>query len=270
MINKYINIRIMFKQVIKLYKNIIKIRKFVDNCPVFLIPLLSIIYKTLILPINFRGDCIALRVRKPLIIYLRKKGWIQLKEIFQDKIYEKIFKIKKGDNVIDIGANVGVFTLNAAEKVGKKGCIVAVEPEPNNVLFLRKNVKNKKNVIIIPKAVGNSKKTIKLYISKFPDEHSIKHNYGYGYVKVKITTLDNIVSTLKLKDINFLKVDTEGSELDVLNGGINTLKNYKPNLVIEYHSRNDKIKLIKFLEKIKYNIKTIKLNKNMGIIHASL
>ena len=80
--------------------------------------------------------------------------------------------LTEGDVFVDVGANVGYFTLIASEAVGSGGKVFAFEPEPNNFSLLRKNAKVNRctNVICEQKAVTNANQPIKLYLSSF--------NYG--------------------------------------------------------------------------------------------
>jgi hypothetical protein len=77
-------------------------------------------------------------------------------------------KIKKGDVVLDIGANIGYYTLIFAKLVGEEGKVFAFEPEPTNFSLLEKNVEinGYKNVVLIQKAVSNETGKIRLYLSK--------------------------------------------------------------------------------------------------------
>jgi len=77
-------------------------------------------------------------------------------------------KIKAGDVVIDIGANIGYDTVLFADKVGKKGKVIAIEPDPTNFEILQKNIKENKlfNVVAVQAAVGNENKKMKIFESE--------------------------------------------------------------------------------------------------------
>ncbi len=77
--------------------------------------------------------------------------------------------IKDGDVVLDLGANIGYFTLIAAKCVGANGKVYAFEPDPTNFSFLKKSVEinNYKNVICEQKAVSNENGKVKLFLHKF-------------------------------------------------------------------------------------------------------
>ncbi len=77
--------------------------------------------------------------------------------------------IKEGDVVLDLGANIGYFTLIAAKLVGVNGKVYAFEPDPTNFSFLKRNVEinNYKNVVCEQKAVSNENGKLKLFLHKF-------------------------------------------------------------------------------------------------------
>ena len=61
-------------------------------------------------------------------------------EVYHHETYEHFFSLKEKDTVVDIGANVGLFSLKASKAVGKHGTIVAFEPEKNNYEMLCRNI----------------------------------------------------------------------------------------------------------------------------------
>ena len=85
-------------------------------------------------------------------------------EEFETKLVKDI--IKEGNVVVDIGANIGYFTLIFSRLVGRKGEVFAFEPEPNNFNLLKKNIEinDYKNVNLINKAVSNKSGKIELYL----------------------------------------------------------------------------------------------------------
>jgi len=147
-------------------------------------------------------------------------------EVFRDQVYEQFYSPKKGDTVIDIGANVGAFTVRAAKLVGDKGMVIAIEPEPRNLVLLQQNIKqnNLNNVKIVKKAIWDKPTKIRLYLSEFSGGHSIKENAtAKNYIEVEADCLDNIISELELNHIDFIKLDVEGAELEALKGAEKTL-----------------------------------------------
>ena len=147
----------------------------------------------------------------------------------------KIIKnnVKDGDNVVDLGANIGYFTLILAKLVGPTGKVFAFEPDPRNLALLKKNVEynNYKNVIIIPKAVSNVNDRCTLYTGqKTFGQNKIykpKKTKTQKFIPIDSETvrLDDFFKTNGLLDkISFIKMDVEGAEFLALSGMKEILK----------------------------------------------
>ena len=133
--------------------------------------------------------------------------------------------LKKGDVFIDVGAHGGLYTLLGGMIVGSRGKVIAIEPNPDNLKFLRQNVKLNKlnNVVIIPMAASNEESKINLYyqLKSTALTSAIKKAETNKIVEVETITIDEIAETYN--SIKLLKVDTEGYDLNVLKGTYNTL-----------------------------------------------
>ena len=152
-------------------------------------------------------------------------------------------KIKGGNIVVDVGANIGLHTLNMARIVGNTGQVFAFEPDPSNFKILGKNVKvnNYKNIILEQKAVGDKHGRATLYQAVNPGMHRIfPQTKAKGQVQVELTSLDKYFIDSNLVDkINFLKIDVEGLEFSVLKGMENILKNNKKiKILFEFMPKN--------------------------------
>ncbi|MBA7498664.1 hypothetical protein ES704_01401 [subsurface metagenome] len=151
----------------------------------------------------------------------------------------QVFKnvLCKGMNVIDVGANIGYFSLLASKLVGDSGKVWAIEPEPNNFKHLIENVRlnNMENIIPVDKAASDVGGKTSLFVSK---EESGEHSLVGG----RLHTKDTIeVETLKLDDlidnhkVDLIKTDTEGHEMSVLSGASNIIaRNRDLILIIEF------------------------------------
>jgi FkbM family methyltransferase len=157
-----------------------------------------------------------------------------LRTIFVENAYERHYKLRKGDIVVDLGANVGVFTINAAKKVGDAGKVIAIEPEKNNLEFLRKNIElNKlKNVAIVPKGVWSKKGIMNLYLGPASGWHSLIFRRD-KFTQIEVDTLDHKLEGLNIAKVDFIKMDIEGAEIEALKGMEDTLKTDKIRLAIE-------------------------------------
>jgi FkbM family methyltransferase len=136
--------------------------------------------------------------------------------------------IKPGNVVLDIGANIGYYTLIFAKLVGQDGKVFAFEPEPANFRIIEKNVSinGYSNVILEQKAVSNRNEKKKLYLNK---ENAGMHRiYKSQYVNVdsveiETVSLDDYFSNYRGR-IDFIKMDIEGSEITALEGMQTTLQ----------------------------------------------
>ena len=174
-----------------------------------------------------------------------------MRKTFQDyalnRIHEenttKLFKqtVKEGDTVVDLGANIGYFTLLAASLVGEKGKVYAFEPEPRNYNYLAKNIElnSYNNVFAIQKAVSDKNAKTKLYICPYDTgHHTIKQYEGIRDYKPEFLTKEEKfieIETIILDDffkdkeqlIDVIKMDVEGAEMLALSGMDKIIKQSK-------------------------------------------
>jgi len=144
-------------------------------------------------------------------------------EEFETKLVKKI--IKEGDVVIDIGGNIGYFTLIFAKLVGENGQVFVFEPEPNSYKILKKNVEinGYNNVKLINKAVSNEPKKVKLYLDDSNlGGHSLANRNNKKSIEIDAIKLDEFLGS-KGK-INFIKMDVEGAEIEAIKGMSDLLK----------------------------------------------
>jgi len=149
-------------------------------------------------------------------------------ELTEIKFLKQI--IKNGDTVLDLGANIGVYTLIFAKLVGKSGHVFAFEPDPTNFEILSKNVKENKheNVTLVQKAVSEKNDKIKLFVSKrnHASHRIFDSEEKRNSIEVDVITLDTYFKKNK-NPINFIKMDVEGVEGATLLGASNIIKNSK-------------------------------------------
>ena len=157
-------------------------------------------------------------------------------EVFMEKDYNRGgVSIQKNDIVVDIGANVGVFTryakLNGASK------IYCYEPEMDNFKCLKNNTSEECTLYNV--AVSNKKGLKTLYIDSTEGGHSLVNstvnNTKTGITqKIQAITLNDIMN--EVPQIDFLKVDTEGSEWDIFENSDRDKLSKIRNIVVEYHN----------------------------------
>ena len=188
-------------------------------------------------------------------------------EVFCENVYDKVSVPKSGDTVIDIGAYVGMYSIKASELVGDKGLVVAVEPLADNLKYLHKNVWPMRNIRIIDFALSDYTGSAKLYSSPSSAAHSITYVRS-NFTIVRVTTLDNLVEMLDIKKVDYIKMDAEGSDMNILMGAKNVLRDSSPVLSMAcYHTDANGVpyagKVIAYLKEFGYECKTEK-----GYIYA--
>ena len=150
------------------------------------------------------------------------------------KIMQKI--LKKGMNIVDIGANIGYYALMEAKEVGKRGKIYAIEPFPPNFELLKKNIElnGYKNIEIFNIAISDKPGKAKMYIS---DKHNLCNMMESNiseFIEVPTITLDDFLKNKKMPDL--IRMDIEGFEYYAIDGMEKTLKKCrKCNIFIEVH-----------------------------------
>jgi len=233
----------------------------VNNCGKFM--LLTEIYKKILTGIGYKivsstglglgkymivrkiGNLLLSPVKSNVAVVLGNKMYLDERDsllLSINGIYEKFEtelvknEIKENDIVIDIGANIGYYTLIFAKLVGKNGKVIAFEPDPSNFKLLKKNIEvnGYKNVILVQKAVSTKNEILKLHLC---DSNHAMHRiydskYGKESIDIESINLDDYLGeNMPLDKINFVKMDIEGSELFAL-GGMQKLLNKNNSLKI--------------------------------------
>lgn len=174
-------------------------------------------------------------------MYLDSKDSLNLSingcyEEFETKLIMK--EVKEGDYCLDIGANIGYYTLILAKLVGRQGKVFAFEPDPTNFKILKKNIKTNKynNVVLINQAVSDITGNIKLYLnSTYGDDHrTYDSKDGRNFISIKSLKLDDYFINNRHKSflqkahkVDFIKMDIQGAEYSAIEGMSNLLKTNK-------------------------------------------
>jgi len=165
----------------------------------------------------------------------------------KDHIYILNKELSSGDVIIDLGANIGYYALMEANIVGNDGYVYAIEPSPSNVDLLRKNISlNNYNDIVEVFQMGASNKTGKeqFYTSEMSNLGTFSPTRYYGKssmtkssptISAKTTNIPDFV--VDKKQIDFIRMDIEGYEVEVFEGMIPMLenKNFSPKILFETH-----------------------------------
>ena len=144
--------------------------------------------------------------------------------------------ISEGDNVIDVGANIGTTVLPASKKVGKKGRVIAFEPQTIIAQCLQTNLtlNNIKNVIVYNIALSDKDGWAKLNDNEFTESG----RYGEAGISENGTDIKTMkLDDLKLNSCSLIKLDIEGHEWAAMQGASNFILRHRPTIYME--AKND-------------------------------
>ncbi|OGG46463.1 MAG: hypothetical protein A3F84_11675 [Candidatus Handelsmanbacteria bacterium RIFCSPLOWO2_12_FULL_64_10] len=127
--------------------------------------------------------------------------------------------LKAGYNVIDIGANIGVYSVVASKIVGESGKVYSFEPVKLNYKMLLKNmdINDVKNIVPVEKAAGEKSGKLRLYLKEFSCTTPSITKVGDKFEDIDVVSLDEHFAHQDV-NIDLVKVDVEGAELSVING----------------------------------------------------
>jgi FkbM family methyltransferase len=172
-----------------------------------------------------------------------------MSDFFQRRIYyfgsherkteDLVYKLtSRGGNVLDVGANIGVYTMLAAKRSGVSGKVISLEPVPQVFEQLSGGVRlnGYTNVLVYNVAAWEQNRVLKMFCSEAENLGS----YGVDIkeeeksaISIQAVRIDDLVVQIGLQAIDLIKIDVEGAELPVLKGAIETLRRHRPILVLE-------------------------------------
>ncbi len=185
----------------------------------------------------------------------------------------------KNKTILDIGAHIGYSSLRFAELVGKNGKVIAFEPNTLNIdrfnYILSKNEDLKKRIEIRNCAVsskngeddlifsdnvdsGNSSGTFIEKSDTIWEKEIYEKKIGFKRTKTKTIKLDNLMDY----NPSLIKIDIEGAENLLFEGGLNFLKEKKPIILLELHSIYNAILVSNYLNELNYKIEILKKEKD--------
>jgi len=169
------------------------------------------------------------------------------------------YKTDTDPTIYDVGANFGFLSMvwgKAFEK--ENGKVYAFEPSRKVSEVTKKSFKfnNLKNVDLQNKAIGNFSGHIDIYEGKASS--NIKQQQNTHKINVEITKLDDFTLKKQIKNIDLIKIDVDGFELEVLKGAEIIIDKYAPILIVE---TNNDLEILDFIHSKDYVIFDMKLNK---------
>ena len=221
------------------------------------------------------NDFIIFKTRTKKTIKIRKHSTdlMALTHVWLIEEYKKEnFEIKSNDIVIDIGAHIGLFTIYASQFCDK-GTIYSFEPVEENYKLLLENTRsnNLEHVKIFNLAVSNSTEPIKLYINDDESGHSM-FSQSSSSLMVNSISLKKIFDDNQIERCNFLKLDCEGAEYEIIKNLPSSYFEKIDKMVIEYHMADTHPEFLTELKEIllsqNFKIETKLLFSDIGFLYA--
>ncbi len=193
-----------------------------------------------------------LRLMTPYILH-EQNDW------FEEEIQFLRSFIRPGMNVVDIGANYGVYTLTIAKLIGESGKIWAFEPTSDTADCLKQSISdnNFKNINLVQAGLSDKIRKAKFYTGSNAELNSLhKESVPEGnFETILLLTLDHCRKKYQWTDIDFIKLDAEGEESNILRKGKHTLSTLSPLIMYELkHGEKLNIPLINLFKKISITV----------------
>jgi FkbM family methyltransferase len=177
---------------------------------------------------------------------------------------------------IDVGANVGLYSIIAAKLLKEKDHVWSIEPDPRNIKRLKKNIQengiSKEIISILETGIGRENGKTMFHLSKFGGVSQIAPVGSRGSYEISIRSLDDLFrNKLDSQCHVVIKIDVEGFENSVLCGARDILLKHKPDLIIEIfpNAKNLDKKTIELLASL-YNTAELHIEKKIINISNSL
>ena len=169
--------------------------------------------------------------------------WFLLGQQQRDIYDEGEASVRPDDVVLDCGAHIGVYTRTALKRGAR--LVVAIEPAPENLECLRRNFSSEiatGRVIVYTKGVWSKDALLPMHMNRNSagDSFILDLDPGQPVINLPLTTIDEVVSELRLTRVDFIKMDIKGAEVQALEGAKHTLAVYHPRMSIaSEHLEND-------------------------------
>jgi len=199
---------------------------------------------------HYTGDRIRLHCyRHKGYWYHRRRREAQTMRLFQELIPE-------GATVLDVGGHIGYVALYLASLVGPRGRVYTFEPGENNLPYLRRNTESQENITVVERGAGACNERRSFYLEDLTGQNNsfvkdfdvLEFNKAQAHalatrveeVTVEVVTLDDFCRTESICP-DFIKIDVEGFELEVLKGASALLREARPMLMVEIQTNREPI-----------------------------
>ena len=190
----------------------------------------------------------------PLQAWFRPEDEIAIECMFRLPSYEPVGWVspKPGDVFLDVGAYIGWYTIQAASAVGPSGRVIAMEPDPANRRQLETNLSLNaiSTCTIVPLAAWSKAGEIGWQSNDVPVWSKVGQTQNTSTVRSE--AIDALTAKLGLDDVNWIKMDIEGAEIEALQGAQRVLGQFHPTLFIEIHETLEPV--TRFLKEFGYTI----------------
>jgi len=188
-----------------------------------------------------------------------------LADVTRTRLYDLV---KVGDQILDVGTNVGETLLNFGKLVGSEGHVYGFEPDERNFNHVQRNIalNSFANVEVFNLGVSDQKATVKLYrvdpnnlgMNRILSESEAEQ--FQDFTTIETDTIDHVIEENDIAKIDLVKIDIEGYEMHALRGARRTLEAFRPTLFIEVgYSRllkngTSPTEMMSFLESFGYKV----------------
>jgi FkbM family methyltransferase len=226
-----------------------------------------------VLPRASAGESVTeIRLRRGPVISATPEHslWPHFSDIWYHQSYTKHCSIPSGSVVVDVGANVGVFSLFAARTAR---IVYALEPSSSNFSLLRSNTAQTKNIVALNLACAREDGQASLDLSSDPVSFSLVSANGSNCREtVEVIGLGTLFDRYKIERCDFLKLDCEGCEFEIILDSAPALIGRIERIVMEYHDHHSSqfshSDLLQSLEKLGYQAVSYNANGTHGMIAA--
>ncbi len=194
------------------------------------------------------GDSFLFQLEKEVKIKLYKDSILSklIYNGFEKKERDYVMsQLNNGDIFVDVGSNIGLFSLPASIKVGDTGRVICFEPAPTTFNRLLENININKFHNLDIRNLGLSDKQGELQFHLYNDGYDAWNSFAADKnlqsdvaISVRTSTLDHELSDIDKSRIKLIKIDVEGWEKFVLHGGKEFFTNYDPIVLIEFTDTN--------------------------------
>ncbi len=152
--------------------------------------------------------------------------------------------VVEGMTIIDVGAHIGLMSVILGQKTGKTGAVYSFEPTPSTFEVFKKTIRiNNMDNLIYPENAAVSVKTGRspFLVSTYPGDVSNRlvnetiSDKNTRSIDMQLYAIDDYVVQKGIPKIDFIKIDAEGAELNVLKGAVKTLQQFSPRIILALH-----------------------------------